>query len=99
MRALETPLPRSRKPVKKPTPVKLSAMPKARTIAFKAFWLMDSEAQHGSGLTPVQYANAHRLRCAECDAKAERFRALLRLKTGATCFIREVSTRAKRVRI
>ena len=61
MSALETPLPRSRKPVKKPTPVKLSVMPKARTIAFKAFWLMHSEAQHGSGLTPVQYANAHRL--------------------------------------
>jgi hypothetical protein len=36
-------------------------MPKARTIAFKAFWLMQSEAQRGSGLTPVQYANAHRL--------------------------------------
>ena len=60
MRALETPLPRARKAVKK-LPPKLSPTPKYRTIAFKAFWLMHSEAQHGSGLTAVQYANAHRL--------------------------------------
>lgn len=61
MRALETPLPKSRKAVKKPAPATLSPVPKSRTIAFKAFWLMHSEAQHGSGLTAAQYANAHRL--------------------------------------
>lgn len=61
MRALETPLPRKRKAIKKPAPVTLARMPKPHTIAFKAFWLMHAEAQHGSGLTPTQYANAHRL--------------------------------------
>ena len=55
---LETPTPKRRPAAKKQS---YSRMPAVRTIAFKAFWMMHSEAQIESGLTPTQYANAHRL--------------------------------------
>jgi len=74
-------------------------MPEARTIAFEAFRLIRSKPQHGSGLIPSNMPARTDFRCAECDAKAESFRALFRLESGATCFIREVSTRARGDRI
>ena len=60
--------------------------PAVRTIAFKAFWMMHSEAQIESGLTPTQYANAHRLPVSrECDVKAARSCSSLRRRIGARC--------------
>jgi transposase-like protein len=59
--ALEVPIPKRPPAPKKQAKKKLSAVPNPYTIAFKAFWMMHAEAQHGSGLTAVQYANAHRL--------------------------------------
>ncbi len=61
IKVLETPIPKRHRVEKKLAKMKLARMPAARTIAFKAFWMMHSEAQHDSGLTPIQYANAHRL--------------------------------------
>lgn len=61
IKALEVPVPKRRPTPKKQDKTKLSRMPVARTIAFKAFWMMHAEAQHESGLTPTQYADAHRL--------------------------------------
>jgi transposase-like protein len=61
IQALDVPVPKRPRPAKKQPKKKHSPMPAARTIAFKAFWMMHAEAQHGSGLTAVQYASAHRL--------------------------------------
>jgi transposase-like protein len=64
IKALEIPVPKrlpAPKKQAKGTKNKLSRMPAARTIAFKAFWMMHSEAQHESGLNATQYANAHRI--------------------------------------
>lgn len=61
IKALETPIPKRRSAPKKQLEKKLSRVPAMRTMAFKAFWMMHSEAQHASGLNPTQYANAHRI--------------------------------------
>jgi transposase-like protein len=64
IKALEIPIPERRAAPKKQRgkkKKKFSRMPAARTIAFKAFWMMHAEAHLESGLTAVQYANAHRL--------------------------------------
>ena len=61
IKALQIPVPKRRPAPKKQAKKKLSRMPHARTIAFKAFWMMHCEAQHESGLNATQYANAHRI--------------------------------------
>jgi transposase-like protein len=61
IKALETPIPKRRSVPKKHPNKNLSRMPAMRTMAFKAFWMMHSEAQHASGLNPTQYANAYRI--------------------------------------
>ena len=54
-------LPKRRPVPKKQAKKNLSTVPNPHTIDFKVFWMMHAEAKHESGLTAVQYANAHHL--------------------------------------
>jgi transposase-like protein len=76
IKALEVPVPERRPAPKKQRrkkKQKFSRMPAARTIAFKAFWMMHAEAHRESGLTAVQYANAHRLPAVRMRRESRQF--------------------------
>lgn len=72
--ALETPVPKRRKPEKKQNKRTLARVPAMGTIASRAFWLMHAEAQRGSGLNPTEYALAHRLLVRRMRREARKFR-------------------------
>ena len=59
--ALQTPLPKPRKRVKKAGPKTNPRLPARGSTAFIAFWLMHIEAQRDSGLSVPRYARVHQL--------------------------------------
>ena len=59
--ALQTPLPKPRKCLKKAAPRSNRRLPARGSAAFIAFWLMHIEAQRDSGLSVPRYARVHQL--------------------------------------
>lgn len=72
--ALDTPVPKRRKPDKKQNKRTLARVPAMGTQASRAFWLMHAEAQRGSGLNATEYALRHRLLVRRMRREARKFR-------------------------